>query len=151
VNLAMMGHIERDLTEPPALQGGGCACDADSANHPVIGADAFRPTGVRGRRREGLQERRPRADGRGLRAVPASLAGAAEIEVGPMSGRSNVVFCQSRAAGTDDRRSRVRRGEGVEPHPDARTGPECGRARTWKRVPEALHRRKWKVALIRAA
>src|SRR5262249_10630239 len=97
VNLAMMGYIDNDLTKLPAYcRAVARACDVRIApNYPVIGADAFRTaTGVHAA--AGV-----RAYGRGdpglMAAVsaagPASLVGREqEIEVGPMSGRSNVVF-----------------------------------------------------------
>ena len=97
VNLAMMGYIDRDLTS----LGDYCravskACDVPiPANYPVIGADAFRTaTGVHA----AAVVKAFRKNDRALMdavyaAVPASLVGREqEIEVGPMSGKSNVVF-----------------------------------------------------------
>jgi 2-isopropylmalate synthase len=97
VNLVMMGYIDRDLTSLPAYcQAVAAACDVRIApNYPVIGADAFRTaTGVHA----AAVVKAFRMGDRALMdavysAVPASLVGRAqEIEVGPMSGRSNVVF-----------------------------------------------------------
>ena len=97
VNLAMMGYIERDLTSLPAYcEAVAKACDVRiPPNYPVIGADAFRTaTGVHA----AAVVKAFRKGDRALMdavyaAVPASLVGRAqEIEVGPMSGRSNVVF-----------------------------------------------------------
>jgi 2-isopropylmalate synthase len=97
VNLAMMGYIDRDLTSLPAYcQAVASACDVRIApNYPVIGADAFRTaTGVHA----AAVVKAYRMGDRALMdavysAVPASLVGRQqEIEVGPMSGRSNVVF-----------------------------------------------------------
>ena len=97
VNLAMMGYIERDLTSLPAYcQAVARACDVRiPANYPVVGADAFRTaTGVHA----AAVVKAFRKGDRALMdavysAVPASLVGREqEIEVGPMSGRSNVVF-----------------------------------------------------------
>jgi 2-isopropylmalate synthase len=97
VNLAMMGYIERDLTSLPAYcKAVARACDVPiPANYPVIGADAFRTaTGVHA----AAVVKAFRKGDRALMdavyaAVPASLVGREqEIEVGPMSGRSNVVF-----------------------------------------------------------
>jgi 2-isopropylmalate synthase len=97
VNLVMMGYRENDLSRLPAY----ClavarACDVRIApNYPVIGADAFRTaTGVHA----AAVVKAFRMNDRALMdavyaAVPASLVGREqEIEVGPMSGRSNVVF-----------------------------------------------------------
>ena len=97
VNLVLMGYIERDLA---AL----CEyCDAVSkatdvpipANYPVVGRDAFRTaTGVHAAavikafRKNDLALIDAVYSG-----VPASLIGRAQqIDVGPMSGKSNVVF-----------------------------------------------------------
>jgi 2-isopropylmalate synthase len=97
VNLVMMGYIDRDLT----TLGDYCravahACRVRVApNYPVIGADAFRTaTGVHA----AAVVKAFRKGDRALMdavyaAVPASLVGRQqEIEVGPLSGRSNVVF-----------------------------------------------------------
>ena len=97
VNLAMMGYIERDLSGLPAYaEAVARVCDVRIApNYPVIGADAFRTaTGVHA----AAVVKAFRKGDRALMdavyaAVPASLVGRhQEVEVGPMSGRSNVVF-----------------------------------------------------------
>jgi isopropylmalate/homocitrate/citramalate synthase len=97
VNLVMMGYIERDLSGLPAYAAAVArVCDVNIApNYPVIGADAFRTaTGVHA----AAVVKAFRKGDRALMdavyaAVPASLVGRQqEIEVGPMSGRSNVVF-----------------------------------------------------------
>src|SRR5262249_36942411 len=92
-----MGYLDRDLKTL------GAYCDAVSracevpipANYPVVGADAFRTaTGVHA----AAVVKAFRKGDRALMdavysAVPASLVGREqEIEVGPMSGRSNVGF-----------------------------------------------------------
>jgi 2-isopropylmalate synthase len=97
VNLVMMGYRDGDLSTLPAY------CEAVSkaidvpipANYPVVGADAFRTaTGVHA----AAVVKAFRKGDRALMdavyaAVPASLVGRRqEIEVGPMSGKSNVVF-----------------------------------------------------------
>jgi 2-isopropylmalate synthase len=97
VNLVMMGYRDGDLSSLPAY------CEAVSkaidvpipANYPVVGADAFRTaTGVHA----AAVVKAFRKGDRALMdavyaAVPASLVGRRqEIEVGPMSGKSNVVF-----------------------------------------------------------
>jgi 2-isopropylmalate synthase len=97
VNLSMMGYIDNDLTRLPAYcRAVARACDVRiPPNYPVIGADAFRTaTGVHA----AAVVKAFRKGDRALMdavyaAVPASLVGREqEIEVGPMSGRSNVVF-----------------------------------------------------------
>ena len=97
VNLVMMGYRDQDLTKLPAYcQAVARACDVRIApNYPVMGADAFRTaTGVHA----AAVVKAFRMGDRALMdavyaAVPATLVGREqEIEVGPMSGRSNVVF-----------------------------------------------------------
>ena len=97
VNLAMMGYIERDLSGLPAYcKAVARVCDVRIApNYPVIGADAFRTaTGVHAAAVVKAFRKKDRALMDAVySAVPASLVGREqEIEVGPMSGRSNVVF-----------------------------------------------------------
>ena len=97
VNMQLLGWIDRDLT---ALQK-YCRFVADKTgvplpdNYPVVGKDAFRTgTGVhasaiikaRGRGEEWLADLV-------YSSVPASMIGSRQvIEVGPMSGESNVVY-----------------------------------------------------------
>jgi 2-isopropylmalate synthase len=97
VNLVMMGYRDQDLTRLPAYcQVVARACEVRIApNYPVLGADAFRTaTGVHA----AAVVKAFRMGDRALMdavyaAVPATLVGREqEIEVGPMSGRSNVVF-----------------------------------------------------------
>jgi 2-isopropylmalate synthase len=97
VNLVMMGYRDHDLTGLPAYcETVARACDVRiPPNYPVIGADAFRTaTGVHA----AAVVKAFRKGDRALMdavyaAVPASLVGRQQaIEVGPMSGRSNVVF-----------------------------------------------------------
>jgi 2-isopropylmalate synthase len=97
VNLKLMGYADNDLS---AL---GAYCEAVSravgvpipANYPVIGADAFRTgTGVHAAAvikafRRGDAELADMV----YSGVPARMVGREQvIEVGPMSGKSNVVF-----------------------------------------------------------
>ena len=114
VNLVMMGYLDRDLTSLPAYcQAVSAACDVPiPVNYPVVGADAFRTaTGVHA---AAVAKAFHKAD-RALMdavyaAVPASMVGRAqEIEVGPLSGRSNVVYwLESRGlAATDDLVDRI--------------------------------------------
>jgi 2-isopropylmalate synthase len=97
VNLVMMGYRDDDLTSLPAY----CAtvaraCEVRIApNYPVVGADAFRTaTGVHAAAVMKAYRKGDRALMDAVyAAVPASLVGREqEIEVGPMSGRSNVTF-----------------------------------------------------------
>ena len=97
VNLVMMGYRDNDLSGLPAYaRAVARACDVRIApNYPVVGADAFRTaTGVHA----AAVVKAFRMGDRALMdavyaAVPASLVGRRqEIEVGPMSGRSNVIF-----------------------------------------------------------
>ena len=97
VNLVLMGYIERDLS---AL-GEYCRVVSEAtgvpipANYPVVGRDAFRTaTGVHAAavikafRKNDLSLVDAVYSG-----IPASMIGREqEIEVGPMSGKSNVVF-----------------------------------------------------------
>jgi 2-isopropylmalate synthase len=114
VNLVMMGYRDNDLSALPAYcEAVARACDVRIApNYPVIGADAFRTaTGVHA----AAVVKAFRKNDRALMdavyaAVPASLVGRQqEIEVGPMSGRSNVIFwLESRGLpSTDDIVDRV--------------------------------------------
>jgi isopropylmalate/homocitrate/citramalate synthase len=97
VNLVMMGYRDNDLTTLPAYaQAVARACDVRIApNYPVIGADAFRTaTGVHAAAvvKAFRKHDQPLMDAV-YAAVPASLVGRQqEIEVGPMSGKSNVIF-----------------------------------------------------------
>ena len=114
VNLALSGPNGRDLTPLPEY----CRVVADAygveipANYPVVGADAYRTaTGVHA----AAVIKAFRKDDAELAdavysGVPARLVGRAQtIDVGPMSGRSNVVFWleQHRVPVTDDVVDRV--------------------------------------------
>jgi isopropylmalate/homocitrate/citramalate synthase len=97
VNLSMMGYIDNDLTKLPAYcRAVARACDVRIApNYPVIGADAFRTTtGVHAAAVAKAYRKGDRALMDAVyAAVPASLVGREqEIDIGPMSGRSNVLF-----------------------------------------------------------
>ena len=97
VNLVLMGYLERDLSALTDY------CEAVSAatgvpippNYPIVGRDAFRTaTGVHA----AAVVKAFRKNDRELvdavySGIPASLVGREqEIDVGPMSGKSNVVF-----------------------------------------------------------
>ncbi len=114
VNLVMMGYRDNDLSALPAYcEAVARACDVRIApNYPVIGSDSFRTaTGVHA----AAVVKAFRKGDRALMdavyaAVPASLVGRRqEIEIGPMSGRSNVIFwLESRSLpATDDVVDRV--------------------------------------------
>src|SRR5262249_23949824 len=90
------GYIDNDLTKLPAYcRAVARACDVRIApNYPVIGADAFRTaTGVHAAAVVKAFRRGDHALMDAVyAAVPATLVGREqEIEVGPLSGRSNVV------------------------------------------------------------
>jgi 2-isopropylmalate synthase len=97
VNLVLMGYIERDLSALVEY------CETVSRttgvaippNYPVVGRDAFRTaTGVHAAAVIKAFRKRDQALVDAVYSgVPASLVGRdQEIEVGPMSGKSNVVF-----------------------------------------------------------
>lgn len=97
VNLVVMGFIERDLTPlMPYCETVSEACGVPIPdNYPVVGKDAFRTaTGVHAAAvvkawRKGDRDLMDAV----YSAIPASLVGREQqIEVGPMSGKSNVVF-----------------------------------------------------------
>lgn len=114
VNLVLMGYIDRDLSALVEY------CDAVSEatgvpippNYPVVGRDAFRTaTGVHAA--AVIKAYRKREDGLAdavYSGVPAGMVGREqEIEVGPMSGRSNVIFWLEKRglAATDDAIDRI--------------------------------------------
>jgi isopropylmalate/homocitrate/citramalate synthase len=97
VNLVLMGYLDRDVS---AL---GEYCDAVSAatgvpipaNYPVVGRDAFRTaTGVHAAAViKAFRKKDAALVDAVYSGVPASLIGREqEIDVGPMSGKSNVVY-----------------------------------------------------------
>ena len=97
VNLVLMGYIERDLS---AL-GEYCRVVSEAtgvpipANYPVVGKDAFRTaTGVHAAAVIKAYKKNDQALVDAVYSgIPASMVGREqEIEVGPMSGKSNVVF-----------------------------------------------------------
>lgn len=97
VNLALMGYLERDLSALLPY------CEAVSKatgvpippNYPIVGRDAFRTaTGVHA---AAIVKAARKQDHALLDAVysgvPAGLVGREqEVDIGPMSGRSNVIF-----------------------------------------------------------
>ncbi|HEY0873667.1 MAG TPA: LeuA family protein [Vicinamibacterales bacterium] len=97
VNLVLMGYIERDLS---AL-GEYCQVVSEAtgvpipANYPVLGRDAFRTaTGVHAAAViKAFRKKDMALVDAVYSGVPASMVGRGqEVDVGPMSGRSNVLF-----------------------------------------------------------
>jgi 2-isopropylmalate synthase len=97
INLVLMGYLERDLTK----LGDYTAAVAESCgvtmppNYPVLGRDAFRTaTGVHAAAViKAFRKNDPHLADAVYSAIPARLVGREqEIEVGPMSGRSNVIY-----------------------------------------------------------
>jgi 2-isopropylmalate synthase len=97
VNLVLMGYIERDLSALVEY----CQVVADCTgvpippNYPVVGRDAFRTaTGVHAAAViKAFRKKDTTLVDAVYSGVPASMVGREqEIEVGPMSGKSNVVF-----------------------------------------------------------
>jgi 2-isopropylmalate synthase len=97
INMQLWGLIDRDLTalvEYVALVSEHCGVPIP-ANYPALGADAFRTgTGVHAAAVIKALRKGDRAlADRVYSGVPASILGREQrIEVGPMSGESNVVF-----------------------------------------------------------
>ncbi len=97
VNLQLLGWIDRDLTKLPTYcEKVSLACEVPiPMSYPVIGADAFRTaTGVHAAAVIKAQKKGDHwlAD-RVYSGVPAHLFGREQvIEIGPMSGESNVVY-----------------------------------------------------------
>jgi 2-isopropylmalate synthase len=97
VNLVLMGYIERDLSSlveycETVSRATGVAIPA---NYPVVGRDAFRTaTGVHAAAVIKAFRKQDQALVDAVYSgVPASMVGREQqIEVGPMSGKSNVVF-----------------------------------------------------------
>ena len=97
VNLVLMGYLNRDLTALGAYAATvaeSCGCVLPP-NYPVLGRDAFRTaTGVHAAAvvKAFRKQDHELADAV-YSAVPARLIGREqEIDIGPMSGRSNVIF-----------------------------------------------------------
>ena len=97
VNLVLLGQRQSDLTRLEEY----CTVVSDATgvpippNYPVVGRDAFRTaTGVHAAAViKAFRKNDPALADAVYSAVPASLVGRTQaIEVGPMSGRSNVVF-----------------------------------------------------------
>jgi 2-isopropylmalate synthase len=97
VNLVLIGWIERDLTRLNELVQAVSQATGEAIpdNYPVFGRDAFRTaTGVHAAAVvKAYHKQDPDLADAVYSGVPARLIGRSqEIEVGPLSGRSNVVF-----------------------------------------------------------
>jgi 2-isopropylmalate synthase len=97
VNLVLMGWIERDLTQLNDLVHAVSEATGEAIpdNYPVFGRDAFRTaTGVHAAAVvKAFHKKDPELMDTVYSGVPARLVGRVQqIEVGPMSGKSNVVF-----------------------------------------------------------
>jgi isopropylmalate/homocitrate/citramalate synthase len=97
VNLVLMGWIERDLTQLNALVQAVSEATGEPIpdNYPVFGRDAFRTaTGVHAAAVvKAFHKNDAELADTVYSGVPARLVGRSQqIEIGPMSGKSNVVF-----------------------------------------------------------
>lgn len=114
VNLKLMGYIDRDLTnlgEYCRLISKACRVPIP-ANYPVVGRDAFRTaTGVHAAAViKALKKQDLDLANLVYSGVPASMVGREqEIEIGPMSGKSNVVYWLEKRGieATEDRVEKV--------------------------------------------
>jgi 2-isopropylmalate synthase len=129
VNLVLMGWRQADLTrlsEYCALVSN--ACDVPiPANYPVVGRDAFRTaTGVHAAAViKAMRKHEPDLVDAVYSAIPATLVGREQqIDIGPMSGRSNVVYWLERRGleATDERVDRIL--AGAKGSPGVLTEPE---------------------------
>lgn len=114
VNLVLMGWIERDLTHLDDLVQAVSEATGEPVpdNYPVFGRDAFRTaTGVHAAAVvKAFHKHDPELADTVYSGVPARLVGRTQqIEIGPMSGKSNVVFWleQRGFTATDDLVDRV--------------------------------------------
>jgi 2-isopropylmalate synthase len=114
VNLVLMGHRTADLSALPEY----CEAASDAtgvpipANYPVVGRDAYRTaTGVHAAAVvKAYKKNDPALIDAVYSGVPARLVGREQvIEIGPMSGRSNVVYWLERRGidATDERVDRI--------------------------------------------
>ncbi len=114
VNLVLLGHRQADLTKLPAY----CQLVSEAtgvpipANYPVVGRDAFRTaTGVHAAAViKAYKKQEPDLVDAVYSGVPAAMVGREQqIEIGPMSGKSNVVYWLERRGieATDERVDRV--------------------------------------------
>ena len=107
VNLVLMGWLDRDLTRMNDLVQAVSEATGEPIpdNYPVFGRDAFRTaTGVHAAAVvKAFHKKDPELADTVYSGVPARLVGRAQqIEIGPMSGKSNVVFWLERRGMTAD-------------------------------------------------
>jgi 2-isopropylmalate synthase len=114
INLVLMGKRSADLTRlTEYCTAVSEACDVPiPPNYPVVGRDAFRTaTGVHAAAViKAFKKGEPDLVDAVYSGVPASLVGREQvIEIGPMSGRSNIVYWLERRgfAATDERVDRI--------------------------------------------
>jgi 2-isopropylmalate synthase len=114
VNLVLMGRRSADLSR----LGDYCAAVSTScgvpipANYPVVGRDAFRTaTGVHAAAViKALRKQEPELADAVYSGIPASLVGREQqIDIGPMSGRSNIIYWLERRGleATEERVERI--------------------------------------------
>src|SRR5687768_13089053 len=114
VNLVLMGYLERDLSrlgEYVQVVSESCGVPVPN-NYPVLGRDAFRTaTGVHAAAViKAFKKNDPALVDAVYSGIPASMVGRTqEIEIGPMSGKSNVIYwLESRGMeATEERVDRV--------------------------------------------
>jgi 2-isopropylmalate synthase len=114
VNLVLMGRRQADLTrlvEYCTLVSEACGVPIP-ANYPVVGRDAFRTaTGVHAAAViKAFKKQDPALADAVYSGVPASLVGRDQaVEIGPMSGRSNVIYWLERRGfqASDERVDRI--------------------------------------------
>jgi 2-isopropylmalate synthase len=97
VNLVLIGWLSRDLTHLDDLVRAVSAATGEAIpdNYPVFGRDAFRTaTGVHAAAVvKAFRKQEPEVADAVYSGVPARLVGRAQvIEIGPLSGRSNVIY-----------------------------------------------------------
>ncbi|HUF47504.1 MAG TPA: LeuA family protein [Vicinamibacterales bacterium] len=114
VNLVLLGQREADLTKlvPYAALVSAATGVPIPANYPVLGRDAFRTaTGVHAAAViKAFKKGEPELVDAVYSGVPASLVGREQqIDIGPMSGKSNVVYWLERRGidATDERVDRI--------------------------------------------
>jgi 2-isopropylmalate synthase len=114
VNLVLMGRRQADLTALPEY----CAAVSEATgvpippNYPIVGRDAYRTaTGVHAAAViKAFKKQEPELADAVYSGVPASLVGREQaIDIGPMSGKSNVVYWLERRGidATDERVDRI--------------------------------------------
>ncbi len=139
VNLVLMGVREADLTKLAEY----CTASSEAtgvpipANYPVIGRDAYRTaTGVHAAAViKAYKKKDPVLADAVYSGVPASLVGREQgIEIGPMSGKSNVVYLAGETRPRSHRRARrpdLHQGEGGRGSADRGRNTTTAVNRSW--------------------